>query len=235
MSRRVPGQRHDCDLQPRSEVTDSLVPPQVAQASSSVMASQVRPGSTQPIFLQGPQQSVQLIGRRPAYSIRARGLEPQTEAGCMAAISSCDPEAQKTFGKRGRPCMEEGQVPHPENPCPHRQRQNRLPAQGHERHQQEPRDGVYRGPAGEEFMQVGCGNCGESGPKRSGQGRSEQVHSRPRLVRVPAPIGIQAPMGRWNSHRGTPSTHQSTMSTLWLCERCESTHAGEIPLRGMPT
>jgi hypothetical protein len=135
------------------------------------MASQVRPGSTQPAFPQGLQPSVQLIGRRPAYSIRARGLEPQTEAGCMAAISSCDPEAQKTFGKRGRPCMEEGQVPHPENPCPHRQRQNRLPAQGHERHQQEPRDGVYRGPAGEESMQVGRGNCGESGPKRSGQGR----------------------------------------------------------------
>jgi len=133
-----------------------------------------------------------------------------------------------------QPQLEEGQGPHPKNPCPNGQRPSRLSAQGHERHQQEPRDGVYRGPAGEEPMQVSRGNCQESGPKRSGQGRSEQVHPRPRLVRVPSPIGIQAPMDGWNSHRGTTPTHQSTMSAVWLCERCESTHAGEIPLRGMP-
>jgi transposase len=38
---------------------------------------------------------------RPAYSIRARDLESQTQAGCMAAIFSCDPESKKTLGKKG--------------------------------------------------------------------------------------------------------------------------------------
>ena len=65
------------------------------------MASQVRPGSTQPIPIQGHPKSVRVIGRRSAYSIRARGFAPQSEAGCMAAISSCDPETQRSAWQRG--------------------------------------------------------------------------------------------------------------------------------------
>jgi hypothetical protein len=59
------------------------------------MASQVRPGLTQPDRPRGPQQSAPLIRRQPAYSIRARDFLSQTQAGCMAAISSCETKADK--------------------------------------------------------------------------------------------------------------------------------------------
>jgi hypothetical protein len=103
-SRRVPRQRPDpgCSTRQRStRFFSATLPPQIAQAFSSVMALQVRPGSTQPFSPTGHEKSAEVIGRRPAYSIRARGFAPQSEAGCMAAISSCDPETQKGAWQRG--------------------------------------------------------------------------------------------------------------------------------------
>ena len=69
------------------------------------MASQVRPGSIQPCAGTGLQQSAGVIRHRPAYSIRARGFEPHTEAGCMGCNLPCDPECKNTLGNQGRPCM----------------------------------------------------------------------------------------------------------------------------------
>jgi hypothetical protein len=51
--------------------------------------------------IHGLQQSGSVTRHRRAYSIRARGLVLQTEAGCMGAICSCDPETQKRLAKRG--------------------------------------------------------------------------------------------------------------------------------------
>jgi len=69
------------------------------------MASQVKPGSTQPAPFRGLQQSALLIRRRPAYSIRDSGIAA-SKSGCMAALYPCDPELQnKCLAKRGRPCM----------------------------------------------------------------------------------------------------------------------------------
>jgi hypothetical protein len=66
-----------------------------------VMANQVRPWLTNPARFNGPQQSADLIRRQSAYSIRARGQVPYTEAECMAAISTCDPESKKMLGNTG--------------------------------------------------------------------------------------------------------------------------------------
>jgi hypothetical protein len=70
-----------------------------------VMANQVRPGLTNPARFNGPRESADLIRRQPAYSIRARGQVPFTEAECMAAISTWNPEPKKRLGIGGRPCM----------------------------------------------------------------------------------------------------------------------------------
>src|SRR5579859_3424589 len=43
----------------------------------------------------------QVNGRRPAYSIKARGFASHTEAGCMAAIFSCDSGTQKSAWQKG--------------------------------------------------------------------------------------------------------------------------------------
>src|SRR5215472_18567741 len=66
-----------------------------------VMANQVRPGLANPARFNGHQESADLIRRQPAYSIRARGQVPYTEAECMAAISTCEPEPTKRFGIKG--------------------------------------------------------------------------------------------------------------------------------------
>src|SRR5258708_23093127 len=66
------------------------------------MASQVRPGLTQPDTPRGLQQSAFLIRRRPAYSIRARDLASHSQAGCMGAVSSSDTKIDKeTLGTMG--------------------------------------------------------------------------------------------------------------------------------------
>ena len=69
------------------------------------MASQVRPGLTKPKSDTGPQKSEKVIRRQPAYSIRARDFASHTQAGCMAAIYSCEPKPKESLGIRGRPCM----------------------------------------------------------------------------------------------------------------------------------
>ena len=66
-----------------------------------VMAQQVRPGLTNPARFKGHRQSVDLIRRQPAYSIRARGQVPFNEAECMAAISTCKPEPKMMLGNKG--------------------------------------------------------------------------------------------------------------------------------------
>ena len=75
--------------------------PRIAQVFSKVMAQQVRPGLTKPARFKGHRQSVDLIRRQPAYSIRARGQVPFNEAECMAAISTCDPEPKMMLGNKG--------------------------------------------------------------------------------------------------------------------------------------
>jgi hypothetical protein len=65
------------------------------------MAPQVRPGLTNPSFGTGPQQSVKVIRRQPAYSIRARDFASRKQAGCMAAINSCEPQQKETLGNKG--------------------------------------------------------------------------------------------------------------------------------------
>jgi hypothetical protein len=66
------------------------------------MASQVRPGLTQPDTPKGLQQSAFFFRRRPAYSIRARDLASHSQAGCMGAVSSRDNQnRQKTLGTVG--------------------------------------------------------------------------------------------------------------------------------------
>jgi hypothetical protein len=65
------------------------------------MAQQVRPGLTNPARFKGHRQSVDLIRRQPAYSIRARGQVPFNEAECMAAISTCKPEPKMMLGNKG--------------------------------------------------------------------------------------------------------------------------------------
>ena len=70
-----------------------------------VMALQVRPGSTEPELGTGLHESAKVIRSRPADSIRARDSQSHTQAGCMAAISTRNPEPETALGKTGRPCM----------------------------------------------------------------------------------------------------------------------------------
>jgi len=75
--------------------------PPIAQAFFEVMASQVKPGSTQPKFNKGLQQSAILIRRRPANSIRARDIVSHTQAGCMAAINSREAKPKRNAWQKG--------------------------------------------------------------------------------------------------------------------------------------
>lgn len=55
-----------------------------------------------------------------------------------------------------------------------------------------PRDGLYRGFAGAQHEQKSAaGNAGQPGKNVQGQRGSEQSHSRPGLVRVSPPTGVQ--------------------------------------------
>src|ERR1017187_9843791 len=65
------------------------------------MAKQVRPGLINPCGANGPQESAEVIRNQPAYSIRARDLASHSQAGCMAAISSCEPELKKNAWQLG--------------------------------------------------------------------------------------------------------------------------------------
>ena len=70
------------------------------------MASQVRPGLTQPRGNLGLQESDRVIRRQPAHSIRARELASHPQAECMGAIFSCEIKTEEALGNRGRPCMD---------------------------------------------------------------------------------------------------------------------------------
>jgi|ERR1022692_4479965 hypothetical protein len=71
------------------------------KAFFKVMASQVRPGLTNPSFGTGPQQSVKVIRRQPAYSIRASDFASRKQAGCMAAINSCETKPKRNAWQQG--------------------------------------------------------------------------------------------------------------------------------------
>jgi hypothetical protein len=70
----------------------------------NVMASQVRPGSIQPVRQLGLQQSLKQMRHRSAHSIRAREFVSHTQAECKAALSPRDPEPKISLGMQGRPC-----------------------------------------------------------------------------------------------------------------------------------
>ena len=65
------------------------------------MAKQVRPGLINPCGATGPQESAEVIRNQPAYSIGARDPASRSQAGCMAAISSCKSEPTKVLGNKG--------------------------------------------------------------------------------------------------------------------------------------
>lgn len=87
--------------EPTSTANLTPVSPPIAQAFFEVMASQVKPGSTQPNFNKGLQQSTILIRRRPANSIRARDLVSHTQAGCLAAINSREAKPKRNAWQKG--------------------------------------------------------------------------------------------------------------------------------------
>jgi hypothetical protein len=96
----------------------------------------------------------------------------------------------------------------PACPWPDRRRPSRLPAQDLNHDQPKPRDGVCRGPAGAQHVQVGSRFNPNARQACSGQVRSEQSHPRSGLVRVPPPIGLQAVMERRLSHPRAATEHQ---------------------------
>jgi hypothetical protein len=59
-------------------IADTTFSPPIAQAFFKVMASQVRPGLTQPYNGTGLRQSAKVIRRQPAYSIRASDSRRRT-------------------------------------------------------------------------------------------------------------------------------------------------------------
>ena len=65
------------------------------------MAKQVKPGLTQPKRFMGHQKSADVIRTQPANSTRARGDRPQTEAECMAAISTWRTGIEKKAWQEG--------------------------------------------------------------------------------------------------------------------------------------
>jgi hypothetical protein len=72
-----------------------------------------------------------------------------------------------------------------------------------------------------------------AGQERSGQIRFEQVHPRPRLVRVPPPVGLQAGLERRLAHRRTTAQYQSNLPVLRACVSAESPDTSAVLLRGM--
>jgi putative transposase len=97
----------------------------------------------------------------------------------------------------------------------------------HDHDQPKPRDGVYRGLAGAEYVQVGGRYNREAGQKRSGQVRPEQSHPRSGLVRVPPPTGLQAGVERRLSHRRAAAEHEPDVSGVRPCVGGQPPDAGK--------
>ena len=85
------------------------------------------------------------------------------------------------------------------------------------RDQPKPRDGVCRGFAGTEPVQVGGRHHRAAGQERSGQVGPEQIHPRSRLVRVPPPAGLQAGVARRLAGGGAAAEYQSRLPALRPC------------------
>jgi hypothetical protein len=67
----------------------------IAEAFFIVMAHQVKPQLIKPDRATGHQKSTHVLRCQLAYSIRARSLRLHREAGCMAAILTCEPKGMK--------------------------------------------------------------------------------------------------------------------------------------------
>lgn len=84
-------------------------------------------------------------------------------------------KAQKAMSRKTKFSnnWEKGESQGPANLCPYRPCTTRLPAQSHDHDQPKPRDGVYRGFAGPEYVQVSLWHDRSTGQKRQGQIRPE--------------------------------------------------------------
>lgn len=98
----------------------------IAQAFFRVMASQVRPGLTQPTRRQGT-STVRLIDQASTSKYhQGPRLRPHNEAGCMAAISPCETEPKEALGKTGASMYVAGQPHATEDKNERARRQDRL-------------------------------------------------------------------------------------------------------------
>ena len=73
----------------------------------NVMAIQVRPGSIQPKVFTGHQKSAVVIRKSISKFHQGPRLVPHTEAECMAAISTCEPEPMNTLVNEGASMYED--------------------------------------------------------------------------------------------------------------------------------
>ena len=81
-----------------------------------VMASQVRPGLTQPTRRQGTSK-VRLIDQASTSKFhQGPRLKPHTEAGCMAAISPCDSKLKESAWQNGASMYVAGHRGYPSRP-----------------------------------------------------------------------------------------------------------------------
>jgi hypothetical protein len=96
-----------------------------------------------------------------------------------------------------------------------------------------PRDSVYRGLAGAEYVPVGGRHSRCAGEKRSGQVQPEQVYPRSRLVRVPAATGVQALLEWRPSHHRTAAQHQPHLPVLRSCVSGQPPYTSPVRVRGM--
>lgn len=80
-----------------------------------------------------------------------------------------------------------------------------------------PGNRVHRGLAGAEYVQVGGrdGRC--SWEERPRQVSVKQSHSRPGVVRVPSPAGVQAGLERRQAHCRAAAEHEPHLSMLRPC------------------
>jgi hypothetical protein len=83
----------------------------IAQAFFKVMASQVRPGLTQPTRRQGTSTVRLIVQASTSKFHQGPRLRPHTEAGCMAAISPCDPELKESAWQNGASMYVAGHPP----------------------------------------------------------------------------------------------------------------------------
>jgi|GEM_PF-3524457 len=90
-------------------------------------------------------------------------------------------------------------------------------------------DGVYRELAGAEHVQLGGKHYQTSRHECASEIRPQSRHSRPRLVRVPLPVGVQAGMERWHPHDGAAPEHQPHLLLLQSCVcRQPAPHTGSV-------